>query len=191
MRKIMLLSIFLLSLTAQAANVTLYLFYSTTCSHCHAELLFLDNISTQYPWLDIKKFAVDTSEEDYALMKRFAKAYSVPADYGVPQTYIGDEALVGYWNYNTHGKLIQEMIENCSRTGCADPLAIVQRKESGQAVNTTFIENNLMELPLVGIVNTGSIPLSYVIVAVVVALLFLLLLRAFIKKILKSRRSRS
>lgn len=187
MRFTPLLVILLLSLSIQA-NTTLYLFYITTCPHCHAELEFLQNISSEYPSLEIKKFAIDISTENLSLMNRFAKAYSVPADYGVPQTYVGNEVVLGYWNYDTHGKLIEELIQNCSKNGCEDPLSIVQETETGKAVNTTRFDKELVEFPIIGIVDMGAIPLTY---QVIVLLLLFGLIWLLIKRIRKSFRSSS
>lgn len=139
-KQVILCAILLFCLAANAANVTLYLFYSTTCPHCHAEQDFLQTIGSQYPSLEIKKYAVDTSQDNVTLMNRFAKAFSVPSTFGVPQTYIGNTMVTGYWDYNTHGKLIQSLIDNCTRTGCPDSFAIVQESESGKAVNTTVLK---------------------------------------------------
>jgi glutaredoxin len=169
--------------------VTLYLFYYTTCPHCHAEQDFLQQIGPEYPSLEIKKYAVDTSQDNLTLMKRFAKAFSVPSTFGVPQTYIGNTVVTGYWDYNTHGKLIQGIIDNCTRTGCPDSYTIVQESESGKAVNTTFIEDDDVEYPIIGVVDAKSMPFQYVVALVVITALLLLLVWKLIKRILKLRRS--
>ena len=187
-KKTMLLSILLLSFTATAGNITMYLFYSTTCSHCHAELDFLGKIGMQYPSLEIKKFAVDISDENLTLMKRFAKAYSLPADSSVPQTYVGNTVVTGFWSENTHGKIIEEVIQNCSKTECADPLATVLESEKGHAVNTTVIDKDLVEYPIIGIFDMGAIPLPYLVIAL--AILFIIV-KSIVKIILKSGKSSS
>jgi glutaredoxin len=176
----------LLCLASSSTNVTLYLFYSTTCPHCHAEVDFLQKIGPQYPSLEIRKFAVDISDENLTLMNRFAKAYSLPADYSVPQTYIGNTVVVGFSSENTHGKIIEDVIQNCSKTECADPLAIVLESEKGQAVNTTVIEKDLVEFPIIGIVDIGAIPLPYL---VVIAAVLLVIVKTIVKRILKFVRS--
>lgn len=187
MKAVFLLAILLLSLIAEAGNTTLYLFYSTTCPHCHAELDFLQEIASKYPSLEIRKFAVDISEENLTLMNRFAKAYSVPPDYGIPQTYIGDKAVIGYSTYNTHGRVIEEIIQNCSKEECADPYEVVRKVEGGQTVNTTLLDITLVEYPIIGVVDMAAIPLPYI---VAIALLLIVLMWALIKR-LPSRRKHS
>lgn len=186
-RTTLLLATLLLCMTANAANLTMYFFYSTTCPHCHAELEFLDQLAPRYPSLEIRKFAVDTSDENLTLMNRFARAYSLSPDYGIPQTYIGDKVVIGYSTYNTHGRVIEGITQNCSKEECADPYEVVRKVEGGQTVNTTLLDITLVEYPIIGVVDMAAIPLPYL---VAIALLLIVLMWAIIKR-LPSRRKRS
>jgi thiol-disulfide isomerase/thioredoxin len=188
MKFISLLAILLLSMAVYAGNVTLYLFYSTTCPHCHAELEFLQEIAPKYPSLDIKKFAVDTSDENLTLMDRFAKAYSLQGG-GVPQTYISNQVVLGYDTNNTYGKPIEEMIKNCSEAGCTDPFTIVHKYESGQPVNTTIVEIPLREFPVIGILDMNSISLPQLAEIIVLIVIAVLLIRLFIRTLRLTRDS--
>ncbi|MCX6776064.1 MAG: hypothetical protein NT130_04430 [Candidatus Micrarchaeota archaeon] len=152
------LVILLLPATAQAGNVTIYFFYSTTCPHCHEESLALAKLGSQYPSLEIKSFAVDISNENKQLLERFMKAYSIK-DEQVPQTYIGDKVIIGYGSYNTHGKLIEEMVSNCSHDPCADSYLNVLRSEGNQSLNTTILESYLIEYPIFGTIDMRTVSL--------------------------------
>jgi cytochrome c biogenesis protein CcdA/glutaredoxin len=113
-----LLIVLLLCLTANSANVTMYFFYSTTCSHCHAESVFLTRIEPRYPSLEIKSLAVDISPSNANLMKQFMEAHNVSSTAGVPQTYIGDAVVLGYTDDETTGKLIEQRVQECIQSGC-------------------------------------------------------------------------
>ena len=140
------------------SNVTIYFFYSTTCSHCHEESLFLTRLQSQNSSIEIKSFAIDVSSSNTELWKRFSKAYSVTST-GVPQTYIGDKVVVGYGGYETHGKLIEGIVNACLENGCADSYANVLKSEGNQKVNTTIIENYLIDYPIIGTVDMRNLSL--------------------------------
>jgi len=146
-------------------NVTIYLFYQTTCTHCHEELLFLTRIQPLYPSLEIKEFPVDISESNRELWGRFTNAYSATSS-GVPQTYIGDELIVGYGNYETTGKLIEDRIKGCIAGGCNDSYINVLRSEGNQTINTSIVENYVINYPFIGSVDlrTLSLPVLSVLV---------------------------
>jgi len=152
------LVIFLLSLAAHASNITVYFFYSTTCPHCHDESLFLSRLQSQYMSLEVKSFAVDISEENWQLMERFMKAYSV-ASSGVPQTYIGNKVVIGYGTYDTHGKLIEEIVKNCSENECTNSYVNVLRSEGNQTINTTIVESYIVDYPILGKVDLRTVSL--------------------------------
>ncbi len=142
-----LLIILLLCLTVNAANVTMYFFYSTTCSHCHAESVFLTRIEPKYPSLEIKRLAVDISPANANLMKQFMEAHNVSSTAGVPQTYIGDAVVLGYADDGTTGKLIEQDIRDCLQVGC------------NQTVVTT--EEYVFEYPIVGRVDVRTLSLPF------------------------------
>jgi thiol-disulfide isomerase/thioredoxin len=138
--------IFVLLLTAQAGNVTVYFFYSTTCSHCHEESIFLTNLESRYPSVEIKRFAVDVSPSNAELLEKFMKAHDVPPLSGVPQTYIGDDVVLGYTNYETTGKLIEAKINTCLELGC-------------NQTNISIAENYVINYPLLGRIDLKTLSL--------------------------------
>ena len=166
MNKAILLILILLSQHLLAdGNLTVYFFYSTTCPHCHEESIFLTRLQSQHPSVEIKSFAVDVSSSNKGLWMRFAKAYSVTST-GVPQTYIGDKVVVGYGSYETHGKLIEGIVNACLENGCADSYTNVLKSEGNQTVNTTIIENYLIDYPIIGTIDmrTLSLPVLSVLI---------------------------
>lgn len=162
MRKIPILLLFLLlSHYAAAYNVTLYFFYSTTCPHCHSESIFLSKLESKYPSLEIKKYAVDISDENFDLMIRFAKAYKVSETdlSAVPQTYIADGVIVGYIDDDTTGKIIEQNITHCINFGCIDPYVNVLRAEGNETTNASVIETYTINYPIIGEIDMRTVSL--------------------------------
>ncbi|MEM3556051.1 MAG: hypothetical protein QXF56_05010 [Candidatus Micrarchaeia archaeon] len=159
----LLLLLLLLAHHITAYNVTMYFFYSTTCPHCHAESIFLSKLEAKYPSLEIKKFAVDISDENLNLMTRFARAYKVSETdfFGVPQTYVGDGVIIGYMDDDTTGRIIEERVANCIQFGCIDPYTNVLRSEGNETTNATVVETYVINYPFIGKIDmrTASLPL--------------------------------
>lgn len=73
-------------------KVTLYLFYSSTCPHCHAEIEWLDSIKDKYDYLNIVKYE---ARENTSLYESVVDKLNVNS-YSVPLTIIGSDFTVGY-----------------------------------------------------------------------------------------------
>jgi len=134
-------------LTANAGNVTMYFFYSTSCSHCHAESIFLTKLEPRYPSLEIKRLAVDISSSNANLMKEFMQAHNISSTAGVPQTYIGNSVVIGYVDDGTTGRLIEDKVKECIQIGC------------NQTVVTT--EEYIFEYPIIGRVDVRTLSLPF------------------------------
>lgn len=143
----LLLVILLLCLAVNSANVTMYFFYSTSCSHCHAESIFLTKIEPKYPSLEIKRLAVDISPSNANLMKEFMQEHNLSSTIGVPQTYIGNSVVIGYSDDGTTDKLIEDKIKECIQIGC------------NQTVVTT--EEYVFEYPIIGRVDVRTLSLPF------------------------------
>lgn len=70
------------------------LFYGQTCPHCHKEILFLDEIRSDYPNVTFNYFEA-SSIENYKLFDAFAELYNSSSS-GVPRTFIGEKAFIGF-----------------------------------------------------------------------------------------------
>ena len=73
-------------------NVVLYLFYSSTCPHCHAEIDWLDEVKDKYPYLKVVKKEASDNMDEYELVRKKMDIDS----YGVPLTIIGGSYHVGF-----------------------------------------------------------------------------------------------
>ena len=95
----------------------LWLFYDPGCPHCHDEQEFLENMQIKYPEFTMAQFNVSVRENS-KLYAQMAQAYSLQTG-GVPVTYIGGQAIVGYADYI--GEQIEEQIQKCLEVPCASP----------------------------------------------------------------------
>jgi len=73
-------------------KVNFYLFYLSTCPHCHEELEWLEGIKKQYPYVNFIKHEV---QEDSSLYEKVVEKMGIN-DYHVPLTIIGNDYIIGY-----------------------------------------------------------------------------------------------
>ena len=73
-------------------EVVLYLYYSSTCPHCHAEINWLNSIKDKYPYLKIVKKEASENMDEY---EKIIDKMEIN-DYHVPLTIIGGSYYIGY-----------------------------------------------------------------------------------------------
>jgi len=71
------------------------LFYSSTCPHCHEEIVYLKTIESNYSDVNFNYFEVSTSQENYQLYSAFAEIYNTSSN-GVPRTFVNNKCFIGY-----------------------------------------------------------------------------------------------
>lgn len=171
---------------SQVADVNIYVFYGDGCPHCAKEETFLDSLSARDPGLKVRRFEVWRDRENADLLVRIAKEIGTPAS-GVPFLVIGDRAVVGYYNAETTGREIIDLIELARAGGCRDIVAelLNETGPSGGATcehacaaddnecraacgcqDNASTTGRLVNLPFIGAVDPGtlSLPLLTVIV---------------------------
>jgi len=130
---------------AQTKKVEIYFFYNPTCPRCIKETSFLEDLKIKYPELKITKFEI-FKPENIDLVYRFYKKYNVPSQsYGyVPVTFIGEKYFIGFDEKDgTIGKNIENEIIN-----------LINQKQAPE--NKPEIENNEINLPFLGKINTNQ-----------------------------------
>lgn len=95
-------------------KVNLYLFYSNTCPHCHAEREFL--ASQDSGKFNLYEFNVSQNQE---LFLAVAQTIGQDSMY-VPYLVVGDKAIVGFGDEDTTGKEILDRIDFCYENYCSD-----------------------------------------------------------------------
>jgi glutaredoxin len=99
--------------TAEAQDKTVTIFYSPTCPHCHHLMAFVKStLKDQYPTVTFDFKNTNERKNIYTWQTYKQGAGLDLSNYGVPQTYIGDELIMGFGKPETTGKQIIEAIEN-------------------------------------------------------------------------------
>ena len=76
-------------------QVNVYLFHSNTCSHCKAEIEFLNEIQKEYENLKINLYEINDVKENKELMIKIKEKLNIDSPM-VPFTVIGDYYYIGY-----------------------------------------------------------------------------------------------
>lgn len=104
-------------------KVTLYLFYLSTCPHCHAEMEWLDTIKDKYSYLNIVKYEVTENE---TLYEKVIDKMNIN-DYHVPLTVIGNDYMIGY-SESRNNKLINLIKKHSTYDSC-DVVKTIENNE--------------------------------------------------------------
>lgn len=103
MKKIKYIFLFILSFlfilpsinAEEKKQVNVYLFHSNTCSHCKAEIEFLNEIQKEYENLKINLYEINNVKENKELMINIKEKLNIDSPM-VPFTVIGDYYYIGY-----------------------------------------------------------------------------------------------
>ena len=97
-KKIILILILVFSFVkVQAKTVNIYLFHSNTCTHCKAEIEFLDSIKDKY---DIKIYKYEISSHDNQKHLSEVRKILDNDDSRVPFTIIGNDTITGFSSFH-------------------------------------------------------------------------------------------
>ena len=100
-------------------NIDLYLFHSSTCEHCKAEIEYLDSIKDEYPNLNVHLYEVternDEARENAKLMSMVGEKMNI-SHVQTPFTILGNTYYIGFEGsiQDSLGKLIEEESKNPS-----------------------------------------------------------------------------
>ncbi len=125
MKKIKYLFVFLLSFlfilpnvnAEEKKQVNLYLFHSNTCSHCKAEIKFLNELNTRYDNLNLILYEINDSKENKNLMIDIKEKLKID-DPTTPFTVIGDYYYIGFNDGVKEG--IEKLVDEYSTNGSYD-----------------------------------------------------------------------
>jgi len=137
-------------------KVEYVLFHLETCSHCKAEIKFInEKLMPKYgQYLDLKMYEVSTPENQQ-IFEQYGYFYKFSPIGPVPVAFIGGTAVPGYGTDETTGEQIRELVEK-------------KLQEKGLLVAVQPVENNgeKIVVPVLGEVNpkTFSLPLLTIII---------------------------
>lgn len=104
------------------SQVTVYVFFSTTCPHCAKALGFLTKLSAREPRMRLVPFVLSNDERHDSLFAEISKTYEIDPP-AVPLILVGDAVFVGYGENSTSGKEIEAQVKSCLAKKCPDPVA--------------------------------------------------------------------
>lgn len=149
-------------------EVNLHFFYSEYCAHCSEEKIFLDEIKDDYENLTIIPYLTDSllgeggANPDYSrniqLLEDVADVFDITA--GVPLTVINGKAFLGF--NATIEYSIPKYIEKYSEFPQADVVSKIINDEDIVEGDIDRSELELIELPLIGVVDPKTISLGVV-----------------------------
>ncbi len=116
---IVILALFSNIAIAEDNEVTMYYFYGASCHNCAQMQLALDEITPNYPNLNIIKKEIYNDQKNRELFQQFSKAYDREME-GVPTIFIDDKVFIGYSKSIVED--IEEEIQKCSTEECIDPV---------------------------------------------------------------------
>lgn len=132
--------------------VVLYLFWGQGCPHCAEEQVFLATLQREYgDRLVVKDYEVYYDQDNRLLFQRFATAYGQTVG-GVPATFIGEQATIGYATDETTGQQIKNEIDVCLAGDCVDKGRAILGQRQGETGDQGKSERKplLVNLPILG-----------------------------------------
>ncbi len=100
-------------------EANLYFFYGEGCPHCAKEEVFLDKMEGKYDNIHIYRYEVWHNTKNAKILSQVASALNIEVS-GVPILIGGDKFIIGYYNDQTTGKKIEELIQEITTTQCVD-----------------------------------------------------------------------
>lgn len=115
-------------------NVSIYLFHSSTCAHCQAEISWLDDIKSKYP-IDIYLYEVTDNKDNAVLEQTVKSKMKINSPY-VPFTVIGNTYYIGFEDS------IKESMETLINKEITNPSPnVVDKILNNQSINNITIRN--------------------------------------------------
>jgi len=106
---------------AQTKEVNLYFFWGNGCPHCAAEKPFLETLKQKYPQLKVYDFEVWYNSTNRDLLIEASKQLNIDIS-GVPLTIINNQPIIGYYNDESTGKQIEDLVIKCLNSDCQDSI---------------------------------------------------------------------
>lgn len=152
------LNFFNFALAQESTKV--YFFYGSTCPHCKKARTFLEETKEKYPSVDIYAYEVYNNKANAKLLLNFLESCGEREIIRVPSIFIGKEVIIGYFDEEITGSLIEEKVKDCLENGCPDPLEEYQCKIEKET-------DQIISYPIIGKINLSklSLPVLTVVLA--------------------------
>lgn len=164
--KVITLLLFLCPVFVSAKEVNLYLFHSQDCSHCKAEIKWLEDIKDDYDYLVIHEYEVTRNADNSELLEKVKDKFQTNTPY-VPFTVIGEQYWIGFGGYTTDEILnyIEEYDENSRNIvneAIQGNLDVVEKNNNQEEIDEDNATKYEKDIPLLGKVNIKEVSLPLI-----------------------------
>ncbi len=169
---ILILFLLFICTNVSAKEINIYLFHSSDCTHCKAEIKYLDELKEKYD-IKIYKYEVVHNIENNALLTEVKKLMNDESNY-VPYTIIGTTSITGF--SDVQKVQIENAIKEYQAISYCDKVGIYLGKvKDTSACNNENNkkekdkEDSKMTLPIIGEVDVKefSLPIISIVVGLV------------------------
>jgi thiol-disulfide isomerase/thioredoxin/uncharacterized membrane protein HdeD (DUF308 family) len=143
-------------------QVALYLFWGDGCPHCHAERVYLEELSERYPQLVVREYEIYYNEQNRAYLYQMLAVHNVEPT-GVPATFIGDRYWIGF--SDGVAAQLRTKIDACLESACSDPgvgiipgIVPIETTATFPATGSTVLspDEEVISVPLIGEVSLAG-----------------------------------
>lgn len=145
-------------INAEENEIRLYLFHSSSCPHCKAEIEFLESIKDDYPSLKVVEYEVSKNEMNYNFYNKVLKKTGINTT-GVPFTLIGTDYYVGFDESTGTDKEIKKSIEKFLNGDYVDVIAKIKNGEDISDIKYNVDSSDEKEIPILGKIDSKSVSL--------------------------------
>lgn len=160
---IFLFIVLLFPISAKANDVNIYLFHSQDCSHCKAEIKWLEEIRENYDNVTVQEYEVTRNSDNASLESKVKKQFNTTTPI-VPFTVIGEKYFIGFSDDTKSG--ITKMIDKYSNEEHRDVVdEVINGIDNGIITNGDKLDDKFT-IPIIGEVNAKNVSLP--IIAIVI-----------------------
>lgn len=139
--------------------VSLSLFWGDGCPHCAKEEQFLEKLTKKYPDLTISRFEVWKDSGNRKILEAVAKRLDTSAA-GVPFTVVGEKYVVGYFDDDSTGREIENLVIQCQITPCQNVVSQIQVIKQ-ESTETSGSDAETIRVPLLGSIKVRDMSLPF------------------------------
>ncbi|MEA1926550.1 MAG: hypothetical protein U9M90_04940 [Patescibacteria group bacterium] len=122
--------------------VHVYVFYSTGCPHCRAEIAFLEEIEKVLSHVDIIKLKESENFQNQNIYINVIRHYKLKG--AVPTVIIGDQPIVGFDNEYGTGQKLLSRISMCTVNSCDSWVDGIFGKENPSKMEKIKVEKKVL-----------------------------------------------
>lgn len=151
---------------ASEKEANIYFFWGEGCPHCAKEKPFLEKLEQKYPEVKVYDFEVWHNSKNRDLLIEAGKKLNANVS-GVPFTVVGEKYFIGWYDEQSTGVAIEEVVQCVLGDGCRDvvgeliapkPEEKAQEEECGCEKEKSPILQKI-KVPLFGEIETKNLSL--------------------------------